>query len=134
MREKKKAANIAKVRAALTRSSSKRESKEDQPYIPRLPAPPARRFGKWQIYDISPKDHPDDDGDGSTSLPPPHPSLEGYWGNVDDRGFVYLFREPHLFNYQPIKLERNQILFKDIENVSHYLINSLFNELSTYFH
>ena len=98
MREKKPV-NTGKMREALsTRSSSKRDPKETKPFILRLPAPPPRRFGKWQIYDIEPKDCPDDDGDGLTNLEPPHPSLQGYWGNVDDATYTYLFREPTLLN------------------------------------
>ena len=126
MREKNtKTVAKGKMSNALnTRSSSRLEPKE-RAYIVRLPVPPLRRFGKWQIYDIEPKDEPDDDGDGLTNRMPPHPSLQGYWGNVDDRCYTYLFREPTLLNYQPVKLENNQIRFKYLYEVSHYLINYL---------
>ena len=124
MREKNKPVNTGKMREALTtRSSSKRDPKEAKPFILRLPTPPPRRFGKWQIYEIEPKDKPDDDDDGLTNRAPPHASLQGYWGNVDDESYTYLFREPTLFNYQPIKLDNREIRFKDLENSSPYLIN-----------
>ena len=112
--------------AALTnRAASNKRVTNDNFFIPRLPAPPRRTFGSWEAFDVEPKEIPDDDGEGdATHLAPHHRSLKNYWGDVDDDSVIRLFHEPTI-DYQPLKLDSSNVMFKDNEYVSIYLINFL---------
>ena len=53
---------------------------------------------------------------------PPHPFMIPHWGDVDNERSIHLFTEPSE-NYVPTV--GSDVMFKDHDEVSFYLINSI---------
>ena len=94
----------------------------DIPYILPLPKLPRRVYGFWETPPFEKKDASDHDEVNTKSKVPPHSLLKPYWGDVDNENWIHLFTEPSE-DYSPIKLLSLDVMFKDRDEVSSYLIH-----------
>ena len=83
---------------------------------------PSCIYGFWKIFLFEKEDAPDQEDVDDKSKVPPHPFLKSYWGDIDDETFIHLFNGPRV-DYSPVKLISKDVMFKDHDDVSFYLIH-----------
>ena len=102
-------------------TATKKRDKRDIPYIRPLPKK-SESYGFWKIFPFEKEDAPDNEEVDDKLKVPPHPYLKPDWENINNEKFIHLFNGPSV-DYSPVKLISKDVMFKDHDDVSFYLIH-----------